>query len=429
MTKSSSLPPHDIESEQAILGAILMDNASLPAVEDAGIMADDFYHSAHQFLFNAILDIKEEGSVIDLVTVCARLKDLRKLDVCGGMVYIAGLPENTPSSANVIHYCTIVKEKSLRRQLLKKSFDLATQSQDVSNSVIDVINQYQKGLGIEEPRKINKFDIRHAISDLQTKIDQGFPGIDPSYDILRKTIRKFVPGTLIIVGAYTSVGKSAFAVDLISRLYRNGNPAIAIFSLEMSTNQYLLRLLANQTAYPTWAIRENRIMPGTQREMLDHAYSHFKSKPLHIYDNLYNFNDIRKAAAETKLNKGLDILIIDYIQNVWCDGRTIYERMSGLSTQVFALAKDLEITVIALSQINNESARDSDNPVIGYKGAGEIAAAADVGIWLDKDPNKEDHLIIKVRKNRDGRTMEGVLKYAHGYTRLVEITENEENGG
>lgn len=421
---SDKTPQHDLEAEKSILGAILMDATALSDVIDAHIESDDFHHLPHQTIYNAILDVKEAGLAIDIVTVCARLKDLRKIESCGGMAYVASLPDDVPSAANVVHYCEIVKEKSLRRQLLKKSFDLAAQSQDINSSVADIIGQYQQGLGIEQPRKVKPFSIKRAIYDLVDKISIGFPGIDPEYDILRKTIRKFIPGTMVIVGAYTSIGKSAFAVDLVSRLYRRGDPAVGIFSLEMSVNQYILRLLANQTTFPTWTIRENRIMPN-QRQSLEDAYQHLKSKNLHIYDNLYNFSDIRKAAAEIKLKNGLDIMIIDYVQNVQCEGRTIYERMSKLATDIFAMAKDLEITVIALSQINNESAKDSDNPVIGYKGAGEIAAAADVGIWLEKDKANDEVLNIRVRKNRDGRTADGSMKFAYEYTRLEEVVDYE----
>lgn len=422
----SAQQPHDIDSERSVLGSILYDASCLQTVIDEGITAEAFYANGHQLIFNAILDVQEMGMVPDQVTVCARLKDLRKLDAAGGMVYVATLAENVPSSANVAHYCRIVQDKSIRRKILRKSYDLAIQSQDAGNSVIEILAQYQAGLGIEQPRKAEPFAMDQAIKDLRGQIDRGFPGIDPDYDILRKTIRKFIPGTLIIVGAYTSIGKSAFAVDLVSRLYRKGNPSIAIFSVEMSVQQYILRLLANETTFPTYAIRENRIAVDSHIARLDLAYRHFSEKKLHIYDNLYNFNDIRKSAADIKAMGGLDIVIIDYVQNVLCEGRTIYERMSRLSTQIFAMAKDLGVTVIALSQVNNESAKDPDNPVIGYKGAGEIAAAADVGIWLEKGAN--DRVTIKVRKNRDGRTMEGELQYAYDYTRFEEIIERKPDG-
>jgi replicative DNA helicase len=423
MTKTNT--PHNQDAEAAILGAILLDNKTLPKIEEMGITVDDFYFSSNQSIFNAIIDLKEAEQVIDSVTLTSRLRDLRKLDSSGGIVYIAELLDTTLSSANVEHYCKIVKDKSLRRQVLQKSLNLATESQDTTTSITEIISRYQQGLGIEEPRTVEKYDIKKSVKELQKKIQRGFPGIDPCYEILRQTIRKFVPGTMIVAGAYTSVGKSALAVDLTARLYRKGNPAEAIFSLEMSSDQYLLRLLANETRFPTWSIRENKIYNPTQEVILQNAYEHFQSKNLYIYDNLYNFNDIRKQAASLKAsNAGLDIVIVDYVQNVHCDGRTIYERMSNLTTHLFAMAKDLEITLIVLSQINNESAKDTDSPIIGYKGAGEIAAAADVGIWLEKDKENEDQLIFKVRKNRDGRTSEGVLKYVNDYTRFMEVEGN-----
>jgi|GEM_PF-6762121 len=263
--------------------------------------------------------------------------------------------------------------------------------------------------------------IRHisgVLEDLERKISQGMNGIHPGYNLLARTVRKIAPGHMWVVGGYTSVGKSFFLTDLICRLYRAGNPGIALFSTEMSTGQYALRMLANRTTYSTWAIEERRLIHSSHLAVLSEAWEHFNSRNLYLYDDLYDWKRIEKTAEAIKHRKGLDIVAVDFIQNLAGKG-SVYERMSTLSPRIQAMAKRLEVCAIVLSQVSNEAARD-DLSIIGYKGAGEIAAAADLGVWLQRDEEEKEAVKFIIRKNRHGMRGEGLLIYSENYTRFEE---------
>lgn len=267
------------------------------------------------------------------------------------------------------------------------------------------------------------FPLRHisgTLSELKKKIQSGDNGIDPPYQLLLKTVRKIYPTHLWIVGAYTSVGKSFFAVDLAMRLmHKHKPPSIAIFSTEMSEYEYALRLLAHKTTFPVWAIRENKITFPTQIAILEAAEKFLFSKRLFIFDSLYQYAEIEKACHTIKKKHGLDIVFIDFIQNLQGKG-SIYERMSILSPVMQKLAKELEITIIALSQISNEAVRENTG-VIGYKGAGEIAAACDLGLWMERvEKTSNERIKIIVKKNRHGMLGEGIFRFTDSWTQMTE---------
>jgi replicative DNA helicase len=200
------------------------------------------------------------------------------------------------------------------------------------------------------------------------------------------------------------------------------NPGIAVFSTEMSCEQYLLRMLSNQTGIPSWMITENRVRPE-QQEKLVQAQLFFSKRNLYLYDRLYKIEDMERTARVLK-DQGLDIIAIDYIQNVWGEGK-IYDRMARLAPILQYLAKDLQITIIALSQVSNEFQREKGKSgVFGYKGAGEIAASADLGIEFERDPQIKERMVFRVAKNRHGRIGEGVLEYVNGFTRFDEVDKN-----
>jgi replicative DNA helicase len=195
----------------------------------------------------------------------------------------------------------------------------------------------------------------------------------------------------------------------------------------MSAEQYLLRMLARGIDCPTWAIAEGKLFDNQYPKYV-HELSHIHSKNLFIYDDLYKYSEIEQTTRMLKEKKNISIIIIDYLQNMWAPGRTIYERMSPLAPQLFFLARSLGITVIALSQVDNASVRDGGSKIIGYKGAGEIAAAADLCIELEryKEVMKKDWLKFTIRKNRHGKVGTGNFKYADHYRRLEEMPQDED---
>jgi replicative DNA helicase len=415
---------HDVwseDAEKAVIGSILIDGYAIKSVHNV-ISAKDFYHSGYAAIYQAMLDLEAKGIAVDLVTTIDRLTESGKLKIVGGAAVVSELSDIVASSSNVQHYAKIVRDKSIRRSVVSQARNIATKANDVTTSLEDI----PTSLSIDCAQKMDVNHVDAAIKQLNANIEKGYPGLNPGYDLLARTIRKVTPGHLWVVGAYTSVGKSAWLVDFICRQYRKSfdNPGIAIFSTEMSAEQYILRLLSNHTKIPSWAITENSCHPQQQAELVN-AQIFYSQRNLYVYDKLYRIEDIDRAARLIKKTRRLDIIAIDYLQNTWGEG-TIYERMSRLAPILQYLAKELQVTIIGLSQVSNQFQRDkSSSGVFGFKGAGEIAASADVGIELERDSEDKSKIIFKVSKNRHGRTGQGMLVYLPGYVRLDEVDDNE----
>lgn len=418
--RKDTLPPHSLEAERAVLGGILYDPGSIVKVR-AVLDMDDFYHSGHQRIYVAMLDIYEDGGTCDIVTVNVCLTGKKEISKVGGPVYLSDLCDTVPSSANIEQYARIVKEKASLRRIIEQAQEIINKTYERGAKPDEIPTR----LSIETTKTIEINHISSVSNQLTKNIEAGYPGLFTCYDLLNKTIRKASPGHLWVVGAWTSVGKSAWLVDYICRTYRHStvNPGIAIFSTEMSSEQYLVRCLANETKLAGWKITD-RLMTPDQQTQVDKARKFFNSRNLYIYDNLYRIEEIERAARMIKETKGLDIIAIDYLQNIWGDG-SIYERMSRLAPILQYLAKELQVTIIALSQVSNQHARGESGGLINYKGAGEIAASADLGIELEREKDNKERMKFIVKKNRHGRLDEAVLEYIHDYTRLHEEVKEE----
>jgi len=409
-------------AEKSVLGGILID---VEAIKKVSLDPSDFYHSHHQEIYAGMVALHDKGVIVDMVTLANHLKELDRLGFVGGAGYIAELADSCPSAANIGHHAKIVKDKSRLRRIVSGARDIAIQA-TAPGAMPENIPTH---LCIEanHPPEVNQ--VSTAIKQLNRNIEGGYPGLHPCYNLLARTIRKVSPGHLWVVGGYTSVGKSAWLVDFICRMYRHGteNPGIAVFSTEMSAEQYLLRVLSNHTKIPTWVITENACRPEQTPDLIN-AQLFFSTRRLYLYDRLYKIEDIERTATILK-EQGLDIIAIDYLQNLWGEG-SIYEKMSHLAPRLQYLAKDLQVTIVALSQVSNQFQRDKGaGGVFGYKGAGEIAASADLGIELERDQNVKERMIFKVVKNRHGRIGDGILEYVHGYVKFQEVMEEQPDYG
>jgi len=247
-------------------------------------------------------------------------------------------------------------------------------------------------------------------------------GIDPGFSFLQKSIRALIPSHLWVVGGYTSHGKTALAVELIRRITKTSPESnVVVFSLEMSAASYILRLASNITRIPSLSILHGDHIDSVQQRIED-ALEQISKIHVIIYDDLYEFQKISQQAQDIKNTIGVDVLFIDYIQNMAGQGG-IYERMSTLAPQLQALAKELDCTIVALSQVSNEAINE-DLKSINYKGAGEIAAACDLGLWLEKDRKDDTILRVAIRKNRHGPLGKAILRFKDNFTWLQEENEN-----
>lgn len=238
------------------------------------------------------------------------------------------------------------------------------------------------------------------------------------FKFLDETIYGFLKTHFWIVGGYTSHGKTALMVQLIiNALQYNSNIKTAIFSTEMSAESILLRLMANRTAIPSLAIFRGKFNPETDK-MIEGAFEYFYKKNIWIYDDVYTFKGIEDRCKAIRTISQLDVVFVDFLQNMQGEG-SIYDRMSVIPVQLQKMAKELNTCVVAMSQVSNEAAR-SDSKVIGYKGAGEIAAACDLGLWLERDRDDKELLLCSIRKNRHGPTGKKSLRFTDNFTKIFE---------
>jgi hypothetical protein len=241
-------------------------------------------------------------------------------------------------------------------------------------------------------------------------------GEQTGFKFLDRAIYGLVKTFLYIIGAYTSVGKTALLTQLTVNLLKD-NPSIriAVFSTEMAAEHILLRLMANRSAIPSMAIFRGKL-DADRQIAVDGAFNYFHNKSIWLFDDVYTFDGIQ---AKCKAISHLDVVFVDFLQNMQGEGG-VYDRMSVLPVQLQRMAKKLNTSVVAMSQVSNEAAR-GDPRVIGYKGAGELAAACDLGLWLERDKDNEELLQCYIRKNRHGPTGKTTLRYTDNFTRIEEI--------
>lgn len=429
-------PPHSIEREQQLLGSLLCEEATVEMVKEK-LYPGDFYNEAHHKIYRAILDLNEKGEPVNLLTLNEILRQQGQLEKVGGPGYISELTDNLITSSNIESAVKLIKAASHKRWLLntaRKCEQACLNGGDPS----EIVSSLQKKIDLikheisfedfsKRPLPTAALIINQLKIEIMQNKEKGSLGIDPGFAFLKKTIRAFMPGHLWIVGGYTSHGKSAFAVELISRALANSfGVHIVLFSTEMSAEAYILRLVANQTGIPSLALLQGNHISEFQRK-IDQAFEFLYEKNLIIFDDLYKFKEIAERARRIKAESGLDLLFIDFIQNLKGEGSSIYERMSILSPELQALAKELSCTLIATSQISNEGVKDNSG-LINFKGAGEIAAACDLGLWLERErDNKKDFKInseilnVFIRKNRHGPLGKSTLRFFDNFTRLEEV--------
>ncbi len=239
-------------------------------------------------------------------------------------------------------------------------------------------------------------------------------GLKTGFRFIDSTIYGLVEGWLYVIGAYTSVGKTALLIQLvINCLKYNRKAKIVIFSTEMSDQQIVLRLLACLTSIPSLKIFHGRL-PKSDAELISDTDQDLKKSEIYIFDSVYTFDGILDLASQ--INP--DLVFVDYLQNMMADGN-IFERMSRIPIQLQDLAKRLDTAVVALSQVSNEAAK-GESRIMGYKGAGEIAAACDFGVWLERDRDNKRLVNCFVRKNRHGMTCKTTLEFSENFTSLRE---------
>lgn len=417
------VPPNSIESEQCVIGSLLSDEDALMIVSEI-LTVDDYYSEGHRSIYECILELSEEKSPIDIVTVSEKLKTRGVLETIGGMNYLTSTITMVPTTSNVKTYAEIVKEKSTLRKLIKVSNDIINLGYGDSEDIDEVLNQAEKKIfDISQERVSSDFSkIDLVLNDVLGMIEEvsisgsEITGVDTGFSDLNKKLGGFHKSDLILIAARPAMGKTAFALNLVMNAALKSNASVAVFSLEMSKEQLVHRLVSSQSHVEMDKLIKGRVADEDWRSIMD-AMMVLSSSKIFIDDTPgIKVSEIRSKCRKLKMENGaLDLIMIDYLQLMEGDGRaeSRQQEVSKISRSLKILAKEMDCPVIALSQLsrNTENTKDHIPKLSDLRDSGAIEQDADIVMFIYRDEyyhphdtKKKNIADIKIAKNRHGET-------------------------
>jgi replicative DNA helicase len=430
------VPPHDLAAEKAILSALLIDDRALDEV-CAEVKAEDFYHPAHQVVYKAMVALHDDEKPVDLITLSDRLNAQKRLDAIGGTVYLGEIADFEATAANVVHHARIVRDKAVKRHLIQVATEIVEvgyEESEAAERLLDVAESKIFDISKEKSRTSfarlhdempGTFDYVEAIMERAgdlTGLPTGFQDVDEITGGLQ-------PGELIIIASRPSMGKTALALNIARNAARDHRKKVAFFSLEMTTRSLILRLLASEAKIDFSTLRKG-FLPKSAYERLTEAGAKLSRAEIWIDDSgTATILEIKAKSRRLKAERGLDLVVVDYLQLASADGRRDRKdlEIAEISRGLKALAKELQLPVVALSQLNRgPEQRDPDKrrPILGdLRESGAIEQDADVIAFIyrevvykkeTEDPNLAELIIAKQRNGPTGTVnlhFEG--RYAH----------------
>lgn len=395
------IPPHSIEAEQSVLGSMLIAPESWDTVTEI-IGSDDFYNRAHQTIFIAVLDLLKHNLPVDLITVSEQLEKHDKLEEAGGFAYLAELAKNTPSAANVAAYAQIIKERAITRELIGVAHNIAevgfnpegrnsAELLDLAESKVFEIAEKRTGEN-EGPKDIDKV-LGKTVDRLEALVKSGkeVTGVTTGFQDLDKKTSGLQPSDLIIVAARPSMGKTTFAMNLCENAMMAEDKPVLVFSLEMPSEQIMMRMLASLSRVDQTKIRTAQL-DDTDWSRISRTMAMLKEKNNLWVDDSSGLTpmDVRTRARKiARDNGGISLIMVDYLQLMrvpsLADNRTL--EIAEISRSLKALAKELEVPVVALSQLNRSLEQRADKRPVNsdLRESGSIEQDADLIMFIYRD--------------------------------------------
>src|SRR3954447_5113334 len=434
------LPPQNMEAEQAVLGAIFLEPSSLTLASEM-LIPEDFYRGAHQRIFNAMLKLNDKGEAIDLVTVTEELAATKLLEDVGGISYLSELAGSVPTAANIEYYAKIVEEKSLLRRLIRTATSIAQDSYTREDEVDALLGEAEKSiLEVSQRKSAGSF---HQMKDVLVRTYDNIEvmhnrvgditGIATGFAELDKMTAGFQRNDLIIVGARPSVGKTAFALNIAQNVATKTDEKVAIFSLEMGAEQLVMRMLCAEGNIDAQRLRTGSLTDEDWGK-LTMAMGSLSNAGIFIDDSPgVRVQDIRAKCRRLKQEQGgLGMILIDYLQLVLGSGRSGENRqqeVSEISRSLKALARELQVPVIALSQLSRgvEQRQDKRPMMSDIRESGSIEQDADIVAFLyrddyyDKESENKNIIEIIIAKQRNGPTGTVSLAFVKEFNKFVNL--------
>jgi replicative DNA helicase len=444
------IPPQSLEAEESVLGGILLDNAALDRVVEL-IGPDDFYRGAHRKLFRAMLELSEENEPVDMITLGERLRARGELVEVGGAAFLAELTERVPTAANVAHHARIVRNRSVLRGLITAATEIATRGYEASDNVGDLLDRAEQLIfEISERQVRTSFThIQNLLVDTVKTIErlyeqkQAVTGVPTGFADLDRMTAGLQPSDLIIIAGRPSMGKTAFCLNVAEHAALRADVGVAVFSLEMSKEQLAMRMLCSEARVDLARVRTGHL---SEREFpkLAMAAGRLGDAPVYIDDTpALSILELRAKARRLKRDAAakLGLVIVDYIQLMRSsEGKDSREQeISEISRSLKALAKELKVPVVALSQLNRQV--ENRSPPIprlaDLRESGAIEQDADVILFLyreeyyNEDTDRRGIAEVHIAKQRNGPTGQVDLTFLREFTRFEnrEVAPEDEGPG
>lgn len=432
------VPPQNIEAEQAVLGAILLENEALmTAMERA--KPEDFYKQTHQKIFLAMIELAEENEPIDLVTVTSKLNDKQELEQVGGVRYLTELANAVPTAANIEYYAGIVEEKALLRRLIRTATEIVSNGYGAADDVSQLLNDAEQRIMEISNRRLDsgfvavkdvlmevfeRVEFLHNHKGAETGIASGFTDLD-------QMTSGFQRSDLIIVAARPSVGKTAFALNIAQNVGIRTDETVAIFSLEMGAAQLVQRMLCAESNVDASRLRTGQLEPEDW-EKLTMAIGTLSEANIFIDDSpSLTVMEIRSKCRRLKREHGLGMVVIDYLQLIHGRGNSDnrQQEVSEISRTLKAIARELDVPVIALSQLSRgvEQRQDKRPMMSDLRESGSIEQDADIVAFLyrddyyDQESEKKNIIEIIISKQRNGPVGTVELVFLKNYNKFVNL--------
>ncbi len=443
---SGKLPPQDIEAEQSVLGAVMIDKNSLAKVADV-LLSEDFYRPNHQKIYTAMIELFSRSEPIDILTVSSRLKEKNELEEIGGMSYLSELVNLVPTSSHIDHYGKIVNKKRILRDLINASYNISELAREEKKDVEDVLDQAEQEIfkisqrtagagflhiGDDLKKAFERIEELHHHRGKLRGITTGFRSLDNILSGLQKS-------DLVILAARPSMGKSSLALDIARNAALKENIPVGFFSIEMSRDQIIDRLIAAEANVDLWKIRTGNLSEKGEPndfELLQEAIAKLDEAPIHIVDTASpTIIQIRAMARRLQAEVNLGLLVVDYLQLINPTGRTdnLVQQMTEISRGLKALARELNIPILAISQLSRAvEQRPHQIPRLSdLRDSGSIEQDADVVMFIyreDKvkeESDKHNKADVIIAKHRNGPVGKITCHFSEQFASFRELTKEE----
>jgi len=443
------MPPQAIDAEKSVLGAMLLDKDAIIKIIDI-LIPEDFYEDRHGMIYEAMLSLFEKRRPIDIVTLSEILESADQIKTVGGSAYLADLVNETPSAANIVHYAQICREKAVLRRLIAAAGGITELGYDENAELSETLDKAEQSLfSVSQKFLKNKFvPINSILTEAFDRIDKihkdkdkgAIRGVPSGFADLDNITAGFQNSDLIILAARPSMGKTSLALNLAENAAIDEKITVGIFSLEMSKDQLIDRLLSSQSGVDSWKLRTGNLS-DEDFPKIGYAMGILSEAPIFIDDSAgANVMEIRAKARRLQMEHGLGLIIIDYLQLM--EGRSRsgesnrVQEISEISRSLKGLARELQVPVIALSQLSRAvEHRDNKRPQLSdLRESGSIEQDADVVMFMYRDeyynPDSESKGIteILIKKHRNGPTGMSELFFNPAQMRFSDLEKNRAGG-